>query len=318
VFALVFALMAAFVVTITVSAARPRLHPLLAGPTTAAGSRAVTAGASGSPQLGSYGTGAVQKTEPADAGRLATIRPASARLDALLAAALRTVLGVHRGDVAVGVIDMTTGQQALYHAGRQFRSASIMKPDILAALLVRHQQAGTPVTNHEAYLATAMMDNGSDAAATGLWRAIGGGTGVAAVNRLLKLRHTIPGAGDLWGLTRTTVADQLQLLTDLTTARSPLPGPARDYVLGLMASDETGQRWGVSAAATNGTGYAVGQGWLPDGQRWDVTSIGVVTHGGQVLLIALLSSHCPSRAAGISLASAAAIAAANVVTRARS
>ena len=53
------------------------------------------------------------------------------------------------------------------------------------------------------------------------------------------------------------MADQLQLLTDLTSARSPLAGAARDYVLGLMAGRRERQRWGVAAAAARGSGYAV-------------------------------------------------------------
>ena len=314
-FALVFALMAGFVVTIAVSAARPQLQPLLAGPTTAAGSRTVPAGA-GSSSVRASGSSTVQQADRSPAGDDTPIKPASARLDALLAAALRTVLSEHPGQLAVGVIDTTTGQQALYHPAQRVDSASVIEPDILAALLVRHQQAGTPVTGTEADLATAMMDNGSNAAATSLWRAVGGRPGVVSANQLLSLRHTIPGPSGLWGQTRTTVADQLQLLIDLTSAHSPLAGPGRDYVLGLMASDATGQRWGVPAAATDGTGYAVSSGWLPDPQLWVVNSIGVVIHAGQVLLIAVLSGHNSTEATGMSLASAAAVAAADVITRA--
>ena len=296
VFALLFALMAGFVVAVTAQAAGLTVRSQLPGLTTAAGSPTVPAGETGSAPSRSA-------------------RSASARLDGLLAVALRTVLSTHHGDVAVGVIDLTTGQQALYHASTHFRSAGIMTADILAALLIRHHQAGTPVTSNQAVLATAMMDNGSETAADGLWRTIGGGNGVASVNQLLGLTHTIPGRGDRWDLAATTVADQLALLSDLTSAHSPLPSAARDYVLGLMARAATGKRWGVAAAAAGATSYAVGDGWLPDGHLWDVNSIGVVTHAGQVLLIAVLSSRSRTEAAGVSLASAAALAAADIVTR---
>jgi hypothetical protein len=315
VFALVFALMAGFVVAITMSAAGPLHYRLPGSATTVAGAGITPADEAGSLQLQSAGTGAVQSAEGSAAGHGAAVRPASARLDALLAAAMRTVLRVHHGAVAVGVIDLTTGQQALYHPDTQFRAASIMTADILAALLIRHQQAGTSVTSKQAHLATAMIENGSGSAAAGLWRAIGGGNGAAAANHLLKLTHTSPGSGDQWDLTSTTVADQLALLTDLTSARSPLPSAARDYVLGLLADGAAGERWGVAAAAAGGSGYAVGGGGLPEGRLWDVNSIGVVTHAGHVLLIAVLSSRSPTEAAGQSLASAAAAAAADVATK---
>ena len=315
VFALVFALMAGFVVAITMSAAGPLHFALPGAATTVAGSRTTPADEAGSLQLQSAGTGAVQSAERSAASHGAAVRPASARLDALLAAAMRTVLRAHHGAVAVGVIDLTTGQQALYHADTQFRAASIMTADILAALLIRHQQAGTSVTSTQAHLATAMMDDGSGTAAAGLWRAIGGGNGAAAANRLLKLSHTSFGSGDQWDLTSTTVADQLALLTDLTSARSPLRSAARDYVLGLLADGAKGERWGVAAAAARSLGYAVGGGGLPDGHLWDVNSIGVVMHAGHVLLIAVLSSRSRTEAAGQSLTSAAAAAAADIATR---
>ena len=159
-----------------------------------------------------------------------------------------------------------------------------------------------------------MMAKGSDAAAASLWRAAGAGNGLASADRLLKLSHTVPGAGDQWYLTRTTAADQLQLLTDLTSAHSPLAASARDYVLRLMTSKSTLPLWGVSAAATGGASSAVLGGWLAKGQLWIANSIGIVQRGGHVLLVAVLSSNRSSQAAGMSLASAAAVAAADVMT----
>ncbi len=311
VFALVFALMAGFVVAITASAARLPQNLPLAGP---AATASVPASAATPPGLAGD-SGTLQKTDGSSGGDAPAVRPPSPRLDALLAAAVREVVRGRRGQLAVGVIDRTTGQQALYRAGRPCRAGSVLTADILAALLVRHRPAGTTLTGQQAALVTAMMDGGSEVAAAALWRAIGAGNGVTSANRLLTLRHTIAGPGDSWGQTTTTVADQLQLLMDLTAARSPLSGSARDYVLRLMAGDAPSQRWGAPAAATPGTSYAAAGGWLPDGHLWGVNSIGVVTRGGDVLLIVVLASRAPTKAAGVSLTSAAAMAAADVMTR---
>jgi hypothetical protein len=305
VFALIFTLMAGFVVTITVSAAGLRQQRALAGPTTAAGS-----------QTERVGSGEIQQADRSSAGRTVPIKAPTARLDARLAAALGGVLRTHAGELAVGVIDETTGRQALYHAGRHFQATGIAMPDILAALLVRQRHGGPRMTIAQAHLAAAMIDGGSDAATASLWHAIASGNGLASANQLLKLRHTIPGVADLWWRTRTTVADQLQLLTDLTSGHSPLAGPDRGFELDLMAGDAAAQRWGVPAAAAAGTRYLVDDGWLAGGQQWLVHSIGVVTRAGQVLLIAVLSSRSATKAAGISLVSAAAVAAADVVTSA--
>ncbi len=59
------------------------------------------------------------------------------RLDARLAAALAPVLRRHQGSIAAGVADPADGVTAVYHAGRAFDTASIVKADILAVLLLR-------------------------------------------------------------------------------------------------------------------------------------------------------------------------------------
>jgi hypothetical protein len=74
------------------------------------------------------------------------------------------------------------------------------------------------------------------------------------------------------------------------------------------------QAWGVSAAATPGTSFAVKNGWLPDPELWVINSIGVVDHAGQQLLIAVLSDDQPSEEAGIAQVDAVARAAAVAVT----
>lgn len=297
VFAAVFALMAGFVVVITMSAVRSPLPLLGGGGTTAAGSQTVPAG--------------TERQTATSASTAATIQPVSPRLNARLAAAMRTVLSAHPGQLAVGVIDETTGQQARYEPTAHFSSGGIITADILTAVLVRRSQAGMPVTPQQATMASTMMATGGGPAAASMWRAIGGGNGLASANRLLKLKYTIPGAGNQWGQTKTTVADQLQLLIDLTSAPSPLTASARAYALRLLDAHGT-PRWGVSAA---GAGSAVHGALLQDGQVWVANSMGIVRRAGHVLLVVILSASNSSQTAGISLASAAAVAAANVLTR---
>jgi hypothetical protein len=315
VFALVFTVMAAFVVAITMSAARTPRQALLTGSTTAASARQVTPESGGSLRVRQAGARPSQQAGRPAAGD-AKVRHASARLDALLAAALRPVLRAHPGQVAVGVIDTTTGGRALYDATRYFRSARIATADILAALLWQHQHAGTTMTSHQADQAAAMIDDRSAAAATSLWRAVGGAAGLTSANRELGLTHTIPGAGGAWARTRITVADELQLLTDLTSVDSPLSASARDYELRLLSGLAAGQPWGATAAASGRDGNAVMDAWLPDQQLWIINTIGVVEHDGQVLLITVLSARNGTEVSGIALVSDAAVAAADVVTRA--
>ena len=242
------------------------------------------------------------------AGGTSSARPSEV-LNARLTTALRSALGARAARLSVGVIDTSTGAEALYGAAKQYRAGGIAGADVLAALLYQQQQAGMHVGKRDARLAADMMRNGSGTGGTRLWQAIGRGAGLEAANRALGLRHTVPGAADEWGLTKTTVTDQLRLLTDLAAARSPLHSAARDDELSLMSSVAPTWRWGVPAAASPGASYAVNNGWLANPRRFVVNSIGVIDRAGHELLVVVLSRNWPTEAAGIAEVQAAADAA---------
>jgi hypothetical protein len=255
-------------------------------------------------------------TRPADGAKRAA-GTSSARssevLNARLTAALRAALGARAARLSVGVIDTTTGAEALYGAAKRYRAGGIAGVDILATLLYEQRQAGTQISKKDARLAAEMIKNGSATGDRRLWRAIGRAAGLAAANRALGLRHTVPGAAGEWRLTRTTVTDQLRLLTDLAARRSPLDSAGRDYELGLMRSVAPIWRWGVPAAASPGTSYAVNNGWLANPRRFVVNSVGVIDRAGHELLVVVLSRNWPTEAAGISEVQAAADAAVGAV-----
>ena len=292
--ALVLVLIAAIVVALSISDVRPHsAGPRLKQKTTPAVERFA---------LGS-GWGSALLTAP---GSIPF--PSAAQENERLTAALAPVRRHRTGTFAAGVIDTATGAVATYHGGRLFHTASIVKVDILAALLLQHQRAHTPLSKRQRVLAAEMIEKSDNQAATGLWDAIGRAHGLRKANQTLGLRHTTPGEGVYWGLTSTTVDDQLRLLADLTSRNSPLWARSRSYELGLMRQVAAGQAWGVTAAATTGTRSAVKNGWLPDGSytTWVINSIGVIHDHGYEILVAVLSKDQPSESAGITQAEAAA------------
>jgi hypothetical protein len=316
VFTLVFALMAGFVVVVAFMATTSRGHLLLTGPSVT--EHTIAAGI-GSQQLGQGSESGLAAHQPTRSGRATTRgdrataagRAPAQQLDARLAAALRPVLSAHPGRLAVGVMDLTTGATVSYDAGEPIRGGGVVTADILAALLLQHQQADTPVSDAEAALAAAMIENGSVSAATQLWNLVGGAPGLAAANTTLKLRGTVPAPAD-WTWTSTTVADQLQLLADFVEPSSPLRPSARDYALGLMADAGPGQRWGVLAAASAHTTGAVSNGEL-HGPAWVVGSLGVIQRSGNELLVAVLSDRNPAQGPAITAVQAAALKAVGIV-----
>ncbi|WP_330280259.1 class A beta-lactamase-related serine hydrolase [Streptomyces sp. NBC_00569] len=246
--------------------------------------------------------------------------------DDALAKALKPLLpdGDARVSVAVSALDGAT-DGAVYDGTSAFDTASIVKVDILAALLLRAQDEGRALTAQERAYATAMIENSDNASATALWQAIGGADGLDAANLTLGLTGTRAGAGGEWGLTRTTAEDQLTLLravfgTEGTesakSAGSGLSAASRAYVAGLMGRIAADQRWGVSAAADSASVCALKNGWLPRSATglWDINSVGRVSVGGQRYLVSVLSDGNATKEAGVALVEGVAKAAVSVLT----
>ncbi|MFJ3657317.1 serine hydrolase [Streptomyces nigra] len=232
--------------------------------------------------------------------------------DAVLARAMRAVDVPDGARVSVGVLDLASGESATFGEGA-FDTASVVKVDILAALLLRAQDEGRRLTPTERADAAAMIEHSDNASASRLWRAIGAAAGLDAANERFGLTDTEGGDGMLWGLTRTTAADRLRLLRQVFGEESELEAASRAYVRTLMGRIAQGQHWGVSAAA-DGSGWALKNGWLPRTATglWDVNSVGRVTSQGRELLVAVLSDGHTTQARGISVVEAAAVAAVSV------
>ena len=246
----------------------------------------------------------------ASGSREATVEPVTqptVDYDALLAKAMKSVTPTGDQKVSVAVLDLSSGESATYGT-TAFDTASIVKVDILATLLLQAQDAGRQLTATEKSYATTMIENSDNNSASALWRIIGKAGGLGAANKTLGLTGTTGGDDMLWGLTQTTAADQLTLLQQVFGDDSKLSAASRSYIQGLMKQIEADQQWGVSAAA-DGSKWALKNGWLARSTTglWDVNSIGRVTgEDGDTYLVAVLSKGSTTQNKGISLIEAAA------------
>jgi hypothetical protein len=216
--------------------------------------------------------------------------------------------------LSVAVLDLSDGRTAQYNVrpGLTYDTASIVKVDILATLLLQAQDEGRELTSGEKAYAVPMIVDSDNAAATSLWKIIGSSDGLNAANKRLGLTGTTAGTDGLWGLTQTTAADQMTLLTDVFGSASELTADSQSYIRDLMGRISDGQSWGVSAA---GDTTGLKNGWL---QRtatglWDINSIGDVTIGGDPCLLAVLSVGSTGMNTGVSLVENAAKATASVM-----
>ncbi|GIJ55497.1 hypothetical protein Vau01_030130 [Virgisporangium aurantiacum] len=197
-------------------------------------------------------------------------------------------------DLAVAVLDRRTGRAYSYAATKQFRTASIVKVDILATLLLQANRAGRSLTSAEKSLAATMIRNSDNDAASALWRRTGG---ISATLSTFGLTSTRQGSDGDWGETTTTAEDQLRLLAQLADPAGAVPGGS--YVLDLMSAVVADQDWGVSAAAHAGERTAVKNGWYPVSGGWILNSLGRITDADSDLLVVVLSRGHSAYASGI-------------------
>jgi beta-lactamase class A len=237
----------------------------------------------------------------------ATAQPQGAPSASPLGTAMRSYLATRSGTVRVAVYDLATGQEWSLGGGAAQDEASVVKVDILEALMAQ-RPAG--LTSYDQGLARAMIEDSDNDAATSLWTLVGGGSGIGAYDARAGLAQTTPSAclqcpgfpWPGWGLTTTTPEDQVTLLRRLVQPGGPLSAAARQYALSLMEGVTADQRWGVSGGVPAGVTVALKNGWLPldaANSDWQINSVGWVSGGGRDYLLAMLSTGNPSEQYGI-------------------
>ena len=155
-----------------------------------------------------------------------------------------------------------------------------------------------------------MIEDSDNDAATALWDAVGGGSGIGSFNSAVGLAQTTP-SGCVqcpgfpwpgWGLTKTVPADQLALLREIVEPSALLTAADRSYALSLMENVTPAQRWGVTGGVPPAVTVALKNGWLPLNDAdtdWQVNSIGWVSGQGRDYLVAVLTTGNSTEQYGI-------------------
>ncbi|GIF17871.1 hypothetical protein Ate02nite_06010 [Paractinoplanes tereljensis] len=210
-------------------------------------------------------------------------------------------------EFSVAVLDKKTGEKYSFRGSEKYETASVVKVQVLACLLLTAQDKQRDVSATELALAKRMIRLSDNDATTSLFSRLGKAPAIQKCDKRLGLTQTT--VNSAWGLTRTTVDDQVKLLGELVDTSGPLDADSRKLAFTLMSTVDEGQDWGVPAAATTGETTTVKNGWLPrstESNRWIINTVGRITGDDTDVSIAVLSHGHASMSGGIAVVEKAA------------
>ena len=277
------------------------------------------------PAAGLFGTAgavacisAVVLLSPAAAGVSTAARPAAGpiavsctsaahpKLAARLASGIRAALRGRVSTVALRVQDHSKALTCSLNTRMHFDSASVVKVLILGTLLRMAETQHRHLTSTEVALATAMITESDNDAASALWAEVGHARLRYFLGRAA-MTETELGPGGYWGLTLITAHDESLLLNLLMYPNTVLDAASRAFALKLMARVIPAQRWGVPAGAPADLTVHVKNGWLPLATHgWRIHSIGCFTGHHRGYSIVVLTEDNPTMQYGINTIQAAA------------
>ncbi len=247
-------------------------------------------------------------------GRLATAASiavscrsaAHPKLAARMATDIRAALRGRLSTVALRVEDRSKQLTCSLNTRTHFDSASVVKVVILGTLLRMAETQHRQLTKHEVTLATEMITESDNDAASALWAEVGRGRLQYFLGRAT-MTETHLGPGGYWGLTLITAHDEALLLNLLMYPNTVLTQASRNFALNLMARVIPSQRWGVPAGAPADLTVHVKNGWLPLATHgWRIHSIGCFTGHHRGYIIVVLTQDNPTMQYGITTIQAAA------------
>lgn len=215
--------------------------------------------------------------------------------------------GAARHHLTIAAYDDRSGCWYHFAPGVRVTTASVVKAEIMAGVLLRAQRAGRVPDRGELARIGPMMTRSDDASASALWSSLGGEPGMERVGADLGLVATDEVA-PTWGLSTTTAEDQARFIASMVQGPGPLDVPARSVAWAFLTSVVPAQRWGVPAGVP--AGWTVGHKNGFAGSTccgWRVNSVGYVADpNGGGYAIAVLSDGWPNLGAGIPLVEAGA------------
>ena len=212
----------------------------------------------------------------------------------------------HRGArFTAAVHDLRTG--CWYHLNPDLgiTTASVVKAQVLAGVLLAAQEAGRPLSAAEVADIELMMHYSHNSPPTSrLYIAVGGTAGMEALDARFGIAGTSHTAR--YGATVSTAEDRTVLVEQLLVGGGPLNAASVAAAWDTMSAVSAAQSWGVTAGLPEGHEAALKNGFYPlRGSGWRAGTTGVVRDpDGGVYAMTVMTDRNSDESTGIALVEA--------------
>ena len=267
------------------------------------------------------GTAAPAAAHAADLRRAAPVGPSGLRVQTpcptVFTAAFVADLDRRYPRVAstAAVYDTASGCWHHVHQGRVLTTASVIKAQVLGAVLLKAQREGRGLTSWERSQVDPMIRLSYNPETSNLIAHVGGPAGMEASDGAFGATSTVHPS--VFGLTSSTAVDRTRVALGLLHGGGGLAQAGRDVAWSYLSTVHPLQEWGISAGVPHGWTVAQKNGFYPaTGRGWRVGSSGFVRRddGDQGYAISVLTEGGGDQATNVALVEEIARRAASVLT----
>jgi hypothetical protein len=201
--------------------------------------------------------------------------------------------------ISIQVTDIS-GCTYTLHPEYRIGTASIVKVEFMAGVLLRAQNEGRGLTQWEQDHLWPMITRSDNTAASQVWSYLGQDPGMQQVDTAFGLTDT-QHSGAMWGSTTTSVADQVRLVSEVIPGLGgPLAAPYRAIAKYYMTNVIPEQQGGASSGVPDGWTVSIKDGAA--GSQccwWRIGTVGWVDRpDGTGWAIAIMSDGWPDQQSG--------------------
>ena len=200
------------------------------------------------------------------------------------------------------VHDHRTGCEYHLHPDLELTTASVIKAQVLAGVLLAAQDEGRPLSASEAADVELMMHYSHNRPPTSrLYLQLGSAAAMERLDARFGVRGTSHTAW--YGATLSTAEDRTRLVEQLLIGGGPLSEASVQAAWEWMSGVSAAQSWGVTAGLPPGYEAALKNGFYPKaGAGWRLGTTGVVRDPqGGAYAMTVMTDNNPDEASGIAL-----------------